>query len=162
MWSNPQHRWILLSCQAGALAIAQATASRHAAQKSQLGWFSNLIGGNVSTAFTSANLGQFIFVTTAGTTRTLPPVASCLQGSTITFAAFASTTIKANAAELITNIYNNAFPNSMNLAAGEQITYASNATNWYIASYVKAEAFGSVRHKGGRWLFRCRSGTTKN
>ncbi|WP_239499378.1 hypothetical protein [Pseudomonas putida] len=140
MWAAAQNRWILLSCQAGALQVKQGTASSHSVNKSQLGWFSNLIGVNVSTAFTASNLGQFIFVTTAGTTQTLPPLASCPQGSTITFAAFATTTIKGNAAELITNIYNNAFPNSMNLAAGEQITYASNTTNWYIASYVRAEA----------------------
>jgi hypothetical protein len=140
MWAAAQNRWILLSCQAGGFQVKQGTASSHAVNKSQLGWFSNLIGVAVSTAFTAANLGQFIFVTTAGTTQTLPPLASCPQGSTITFVAFASTTIKGNASELITNIYNNAFPNSITLAAGEQITFASNTTNWYIAPYVKAEA----------------------
>lgn len=137
MWANTQNTWILLSCQAGSLAIAPATASRHAVQFSQLGNYNGVTFTSTNTTLTAALLGKPIVVNVGGTTQTLPASATLLPGSTFIIAAFGSTTVKGNAAEQITNQFGVA-ANTLVMNAGEQISLTTNATGWYVSSYSQA------------------------
>jgi hypothetical protein len=104
----------------------------------------SLVFASVNTTWTSANLGYCVVVSVAGTTQTLPPVASSPSGSTMTFAAYGATTIKGNASETIANIYGSAASNTITIGAAEQIRLVSNGSVWCIESYVQANAAAPI------------------
>ncbi|MGF6154044.1 hypothetical protein [Pseudomonas fluorescens] len=136
--------YILLFCTGAAEQVSPATQSMHAVQKAQLGNFNNLIFASINTTWTATSLGQVIVVLAAGTTQTLPAVASAPSGTTMTFSAYGATTLKANASETIANIYGTLFTNTIQIGAGEQVQLTSNSTGWYISSYAGANAAAPI------------------
>jgi hypothetical protein len=104
------------------------------------GGYSAIAPTAVSLSLGAGNIGQFVIVTAAGTTQTLPPVTNAPSGSSIVFGIFGAATIKGNGSELITNIYGTASSNTIQVAAGERITLTSNGLSWYISAYDRADA----------------------
>lgn len=108
--------------------------------RAPFGGYAGFSTTSTNTTLAAANLGQVLYVTAAGTTQTLPPIASAPAGSAIAFAAFGATTVKGNAAELITNIYGTASSNTIQIGGGERLQLTSNGSSWNISSYERAEA----------------------
>ncbi len=110
--------------------------------------FSGVVPLAVSSTLTTANLGKLLEVTTAGTTQTLPPVATCAAGAVMTLLAQyayggATTTVQANAAESIAN-QAGVTANSFVLNGSESLCLVSDGTKWNVLLYVSAVANGQA------------------
>lgn len=136
--------WVMVAGSGGAAQVPKATKSGQAANFSQIGSLNNLLGVSVNTTLTSAHIGSVVVVAAAGTTQTLPAIATVgAPGSSISFMSWAGCTIKANASEQISGITGST-SNTIALGAGDQVQLVSNGTSWYVAAYAKSAAGAAV------------------
>jgi hypothetical protein len=140
--------YILLFCTGAPEQVAPATQSQQAVQQSQLGNYNGVAFTSSSQALTTAFLGKTLVVNTGGTTQTLPPSAGLLSGSAVTIVVWGATTLKGNAAELISNPAG-VSANTLVVNAGEQVTLTVTSGGWYVSSYSQAPVgapVGSMRN----------------
>ncbi|KAF1072696.1 MAG: hypothetical protein GAK45_00131 [Pseudomonas citronellolis] len=92
------------------------------------------IGISVNTTLVAATaIGAWHEIQGSGLTVTLPAVATCYTGSTISFKAAYDFTIAANGSETI-SVPSGSAANTKTFFAGETITIVSNATSWSVIS----------------------------
>ncbi|WP_211440913.1 hypothetical protein [Collimonas humicola] len=137
-------------------ASAAATSATSAASNAGKA-YSGIATFSTNTTFTTSVLGQLVRGTAASITGTLPPVASCPNGSKINLFADVATgtiTIKANASENMDSGFLSA--NVFTLSAGESVELVSDTTKWTVNDYSGIGAIKSQIGNGGAMAFKNR------